>query len=82
MAATGTVAVVPSGKVTMAVEPGSPVPVTVSVPFGFAVLPTVGASGAVVSVKAAVAGGEVLPAASLSTADTVPEPWGAADVAV
>ena len=82
LAATGTEAVVPSGKVTTAVEPGSPVPETVSVPLGFTVLPTVGANGAVVSVKAEVTGVEVLPAASLSTAVTLPEGWAASDVAV
>ena len=49
MAATGTEAVVPSGKVTLTVEPGSPVPATVSVPFGFAVAVAVGAVGGVVS---------------------------------
>ena len=45
-------------------------------------MPTVGANGAVVSVKAEVTGVEVLPAASLSTADTVPEPCGVAEVAL
>ena len=47
---TGTVLVVPSGKVTVAVEPGSPVPATVSVPFGLAVEVWLGAAGAVESV--------------------------------
>ena len=36
LAATGTLAVVPSGNVTLIVVPGSPVPETVSVPFGLA----------------------------------------------
>ena len=50
MAATGTVLVVPSGNVTIVVEPGSPVPATVRVPFGLTVVVAAGASGAVVSV--------------------------------
>ena len=47
---TGTTFVVPSGKVTVAVEPGSAVPATVRVPFGLTVVVAAGASGAVVSV--------------------------------
>ena len=49
MAATGTVAVEPSGNVTVTFDPGSPVPVTFNVPSGFCVDVRVGASGAVVS---------------------------------
>ena len=40
-------AVVPSGKVVLTVEPGSAVPTTVTVPFGFAVVVAVGETGAV-----------------------------------
>ena len=50
MAPAGTEAIVPSGKVTFTVEPGSAVPATVKVPSGLAVVVEAGASGAVVSV--------------------------------
>ena len=82
MAATGAFAVVPSGMVTLTVEPGSPTPETVSVPLAFGVVVRVGAAGAVVSVKAALAGGEELPAASLATAVTAPDVGGVALVAL
>ena len=82
MDATVALAVVPSGKVTTTVEPGSPVPVTFNVPSGFAVVVKVGAAGGVVSVNEPVAAGEALPAASLSMADTAPEVCGVAEVAV
>ncbi len=61
------VAVVPSGNVTVTVEPGSAVPLTVvsSLVTSF----TVGASGAVVSVTVVVASSDVLP--SLSSATTL-----------
>ena len=81
MAATGTSTVVPSGKVTFTIEPGSPMPDTVSVPLAFADVTMVGAGGGVVSVKLAVPAGEALPAASVATAETVPDPCGAALVA-
>ncbi len=57
------VAVVPSGNVTVTVEPGSAVPLTVvsSLVTSF----TVGASGAVVSVTVVVASSDVLPSLSL-----------------
>ena len=73
--------VVPSGNVTIAVEPGSPVPATVSVPLALAVVVAVGATGAVVSVKVEVAAGDVLPAGSVATTPTGPEVCGVADVA-
>ena len=82
MAATGTTAVVPSGKVTVTVEPGSPVPATVSVPLALADVVAVGASGADVSVKVEVTVDEALPAASVSTAVTLPVVCGVAEVAV
>ncbi len=41
---------VPSGIVTATVDPGSPVPVTVSVPSGFGAEVAIGASGGVTSV--------------------------------
>ena len=41
---------VPSGNVTLTVDPGSPVPVAVKVPFGLDATASVGALGAVVSV--------------------------------
>lgn len=81
MAATGTLADVPSGNITFTVEPGSAVPDTVSVPLGFAVVVAVGAEGAVVSVYVPDVTGERLPAASLSIAVTGPEFCGFADVA-
>ena len=82
--ATVALAVVPSGKVTVTVtvEPGSPVPATVNVPLAFAVVVAVGASGAVVSVKADVVAGDALPAGSVATTATGPEVCGVADVAV
>ena len=81
MAATGTVAVVPSGKVTFTMEPGSAVPATVSVPFGLAVVVVEGANGAEPSMKGEKVAGETLPAASVSVTFTVPVVCGAADVA-
>ena len=81
MAATGTLAVVPSGKVTFAVEPGSPVPETVNVPLAFGVVVTVGAAGAVVSVKGFVVAVDALPAGSVTVAVTGPDVCGVADVA-
>ena len=58
-------------------------PLTVSLPsaFGVTVVPA-GASGAVRSVTAVVAAGEVLPAASVAFTDTEPVDCGVADVAV
>jgi hypothetical protein len=47
LAATTAVPVVPSGKITLTVDPGSAVPATVTVPFGLAVVVAVGAIGAV-----------------------------------
>ncbi len=59
------VAVVPSGNVTVTVEPGSAVPLTVVsslvTPF------TVGASGAVVSLTVVVASSDLLPSLSAAT---------------
>ena len=72
MAPTGTLAVVPSGNVTFAVEAGSPVPDTVSVPLAFGVVVTVGATGAEVSVNGFVAAVETLPAGSVTVAVTGP----------
>lgn len=74
-------AVVPSGNVTVAVDPGSPVPETVNVPFGLAVVAKVGVAGAELSVKVFVVTGEALPDASLSTAETGPVVCGVEDVA-
>ena len=48
--ATVALAVVPSGKVTVTVEPGSPVPVAFNVPSGLAEVVRVGTAGGVVSV--------------------------------
>lgn len=79
---TGTVAVVPSGNVTLTDEPGSAAPDTVMVPFGFATVVADGARGAEVSTVLSVVAGDVFPAASLSTTVTVPDDCGAADVAV
>ena len=80
MAATGTVAMVPSGNVTVTDDPGSAAPETVSVPFGLAAVATVGTAGGVLSVNVLVTAGDTLPAESLSTTDTRPEDWGAAEV--
>ncbi len=59
------VAVLPSGNVTVTVEPGSAVPLTVVAslvtPF------TVGASGAVVSLTVVVASSDLLPSLSVAT---------------
>lgn len=82
MAATDMDAVVPSGNVTLTVEPGSPRPETVSVPLAFGADVTVGAKGAVVSAKIAAVAGDVFPAASLSTTEMVPLVCGATQVAV
>ena len=82
MAATGTFAVVPSGNLTVTVEPGSPVPETVNVPFGFAAMLAVGAAGAIVSVNAVVVAGEALPAASVAVVLMGPELCGVAEVTV
>jgi hypothetical protein len=76
-----TVLLVPSGNVTFTDEPGSAVPLAVTVPLALAVVPTTGAAGAVVSAKDFVATGEALPAGSVATAVTLPEGWAAADVA-
>ena len=72
--------VVPSGNVTFTVDPGSPEPETVSVPFGFAAVATVGASGAVVSAKVPLAAADGLPATSVATALIGPEVCGVAEV--
>ena len=80
MAATVALTNVPSGNVTLTEVPGSPVPDTVSVPLAFAVVVMVGAGGGVVSVKLAVPAGEVLPAASLSTTETIPAGCAAVEV--
>lgn len=80
LAGTTAVPVVPSGNVTFTVEPGSAVPATVSVPFGFAVVVEVGASGGVASVNALVVAGEALPAGSVAMAETGPEVCGVGEV--
>jgi hypothetical protein len=76
-----TVLVVPSGKVTFTDDPGSAVPLAVIVPSAFAMVPTTGATGAVVSANDFVATGEALPAGSVATTVTLPEGCAAADVA-
>jgi hypothetical protein len=76
-----TVLLVPSGKVTLTLEPGSTVPLAVIVPSALAMVPTTGAAGAVLSAKDFVATGEALPAASVATAVILPEGCAAADVA-
>ena len=75
------VPVEPSGKVTVTVDPGSPSPVTDSVPssLGVAVTP-VGSSGAVVSVYRIVSGPSTLPWESVCRTDTSPVVWGVVDV--
>lgn len=73
LAGTVVEAVVPSGKVTFTVEPGSPVPEAVIVPFGFPVVESVGAVGAVVSRKGDVAAVEIFPAGSVAVALMGPE---------
>lgn len=64
----------------MTVEPGSPVPDTVSVPLGFAALVAVGASGAVESVYGVVAVGETFPEGSVTATLVGPDGCGAAEV--
>ena len=81
MAAAVTLAVVPSGKVTLTDEPGSAVPDTVSVPFGLAATAEVGGSGAEVSVYGVATAVEVLPAGSVVLTDVDPEGCGVAEVA-
>ena len=58
LAGTTALPVVPSGNLTLTVEPGSAAPATVMVPFGFAVVAAVGAAGGVVSTKGCDAMGE------------------------
>ena len=82
MAAAGTVAVVPSGNVTLTDEPGSAVPVTVSVPLGLALMAAPGAAGAVLSTKVCPVAVEVLPEGSVAATDTGPDVCGVADVVV
>ena len=72
--------VVPSGKVTVTVEPGSPVPEAVSVPLALGATDCVGASGGVVSVKLLLVAGDVLPAASVWVTEMVPVVCGVAEV--
>lgn len=81
LAATGTLAMLPSGNVTLIVEPGSPVPETVNVPFGFAVVVALGATGTAVSVKGVAVAGDVCPAGSVAVTDVEPDGCGVADVA-
>lgn len=80
MGATGTVAVVPSGKVAFTVEAGSAVPEIFNVPSGLAVDVMTGASGAVVSVNVLVVTGDTFPAASVKAAVTAPEVCGVVEV--
>ena len=71
---------VPSGNVVFTVEPGSAVPATVMVPFGFAVVVAAGADGAVASVKGVDVAGDTLPAGSVAVVDTGPDVCGVGDV--
>ena len=79
-AATATVLVVPSGKVTLMLEPGSPVPDTFSVPSASAVVLATGAAGAVVSANVPTVAGETLPALSVAVAPIGPDGCATAEV--
>ena len=75
-----TVAVVPSGKVTVTVLPGSDVPLTSTEPSELVTAMIVGVSGAVVSVYGVVVVGLGLPAASVAPATTLPLGWSIGEV--
>src|SRR6056297_2314220 len=75
------VPVLPSGKVTVAMAPGSPVPETESVPSRVcSMAPRTGACGPTSSEKGTVAVGETLPAPSVWVAVTSPEVCGDEEV--